>query len=160
MFIGVDNGISGGLVGLSEYSQIVAMLPMPVLAARKRTEIDVASVWRWMADLDLGDKLTVVIEEPGGSKSAKAGASMAGSFHALRALCVLKGLRWHRITPQAWQRVILPGCKSGDTKPRALAEARQLWPDQTFLASERSRKPHEGLIDAALIAEYGRRCRL
>lgn len=50
---------------------------------------------------------------------------------------------------------MIPGAK-GDTKPRALAKALQLWPGETFLASERCRVPHDGMIDAALIAEYGR----
>lgn len=160
IFLGIDNGISGGLVAISDQSQIIAMLPMPALRARKGNEIDIAAVWSWVADLDSREKITVIIEEPGGSKSAQAAASMSGSFHALRALCVLKSLRWHRITPQAWQKVMLPGCKAGDTKPRALAAVRQLWPDESFLASDRCRVPHDGLIDAALIAEYGRRERL
>lgn len=157
MTIGIDNGVSGGLCALSPHSQIIAMLPMPTLKARKGNEIDIAGVAAWLADLDSREKLQVVIEEPGGSKSAKAACSMAGSFHALRALCVLRGLRWHRVTPQAWQKAMLPGCASGETKARALSEARQLWPDVSFLASERSRIADSGLIDAALIAEWARR---
>lgn len=160
IYLGIDNGISGGLVAISDQSQIIAMLPMPALKARKGNEIDVAGVWQWVSNLDSREKITVIIEEPGGSKSAQAAASMAGSFHALRALCVLKSLRWHRITPQTWQKAMLPGCKAGDTKPRALAAVRQLWPDESFLASDRCRVLHDGLIDAALIAEYGRRARL
>jgi hypothetical protein len=55
-----------------------------------------------------------------------------------------------------WQKVMLPGCAKGDTKPAALARARQLWPAESWLASPRCSKPHDGMIDAALIAEYGR----
>jgi hypothetical protein len=58
--------------------------------------------------------------------------------------------------PQAWQRVMLPNCAKGDTKPAALAKAKQLWPAETWLATNRSTKPHDGLVDAALIAEFGR----
>ena len=155
LHVGIDNGISGALVALSPHSQIVSMLPMPILKARKGNEVDVATVWHWLDNL-CRDKLTVVIEEPGGSKSAKAATSMAGSFHALRTICVLKDIRWHRITPQIWQKEILPGCKAGDTKPRALAQVRQLWPDESFVPTG-CRVPNDGMIDAALIAEYGRR---
>jgi len=157
IFLGIDNGVSGGIAALSDSSQIIAMLPMPCQRARKGNEIDILAVWKWIDQLDSREKITVVIEEPGGSKSSKAATSMAGSFHALRALCVLKGLRWHRVTPQSWQKDMLPGCKAGETKPRALAEARQLWPDEGFLASDRCKVPHDGLIDAALIAEHARR---
>ena len=160
-FIGCDNGITGGLVALSPQSRIIACLPMPSLKARKGNEIDIASVWRWISGLDVAtDKFSVIVEEPGGSKSAMAATSMAGSFHSLRSMCVLKNLRWHRITPQSWQKEMIPGCKAGETKPRALAASRQLWPDEPFLASERCRVPHDGLVDAALIAEFARRKRL
>ena len=154
--IGIDNGVSGGLVALSPHSKIISMLPMPVLKARRGNEIDIAAVWQWMDALGDRSRITAIIEEPGGSKSARAATSMAGSFHALRALCVIKAIRWHRVTPQAWQRVMLPVCKAGDTKGRALALARQLWPDESFRASARCRIAHDGMVDAAIIAEFGR----
>lgn len=154
--IGIDNGISGGLVALSPHSLIIDKLPMPIQKARKGNEIEILAVWQWIENLGRS-KVMVVIEEPGGSKSASAASSMAVSFASLRTLCVLKGLRWHRITPQAWQKEMLPGCKAGDTKPRALAEARQLWPGESWLSTSRCSKPDEGLIDAAMIAEYARR---
>lgn len=157
IYLGIDNGVSGGLVALSDASQIVAMLPMPCQKARKGNEIEIKAVWDWIDALDAREKITTIIEEPGGSKSSKAATSMAGSFHSLRCLCVLKNLRWHRVTPQSWQKEMLQGCKAGETKPRALAEARQLWPGESFLASPRCKVAHDGLIDAALIAEYARR---
>jgi hypothetical protein len=154
--IGIDNGISGALAAVSPHSQIVSVLPMPIQKARKGNEIDVQAVWNWLDGLGR-NKITVTIEEPGGSKSAKAATSMAGSFHALRTICVLKGIRWHRVTPQAWQKDMLPGCKAGETKARALALARQLWPSGGFLASKRCHVAHDGIVDSLLIAEWSRR---
>ena len=161
LHIGGDNGISGAFAAIDAQSKIISMLTMPIQKARKGNEIDVVAVWEWMAPLvkEWGDT-RVTIEEPGGSKSAHAAASMSGSFHTLRALCSLKGLRWHRITPQSWQKILLPNCVAGDTKPRALAAAKALWPSQSFLATVRSTVPHDGLIDAALIAEFARRTSL
>ena len=163
IYLGIDNGISGGLVAISDVAGLppIAMLTMPPMAARRATEIDILAVDRWVRALAAGNSgLTVVIEEPGGSQSSKAARSMEGSFQALRAMCQLRNLRWHRITPQSWQRVMLPGCKAGETKARALAAARALWPGEKWLATERSTKPHEGLIDGALIAEHARRQKL
>lgn len=156
IYIGVDNGVTGGLVALSPQSQIIASLRMPTLKARAGKEIDIATVHQWISEIDSREKIQVVIEEPGGSKSAMAAKSMSGSFHALRALCVIKGLRWHRITPAKWQKAMLPGCAAGETKPRALSCARELWPSETFIPAG-CRVPDEGLIDAALIGEYARR---
>lgn len=156
VIIGIDNGVSGGMAAISSLSHIISMLPMPIQQARKGNEIDVQAVWDWMLTLGERENITCIVEEPGGSKSARAATSMAGSFHSLRTVCTLKGLRWHRTTPQAWQKVMLPGCKAGDTKPRALELSKRLWPDESFLATPRCKKPHDGLVDAALLAEYAR----
>ncbi len=157
VFIGIDNGVSGALAAINAFSQIIALLPMPIQKARKGNEIDVAAVWRWIDDLGAREGITAILEEPGGSKSAKAATSMAGSFHALRTILTLKGIRWHRVTPQKWQREMFPGCKAGDTKPRALELSRRLWPDDGFLATPRCKTAHDGLIDAALLAEWARK---
>jgi hypothetical protein len=133
---------------------------MPIQKTRKGNEIDVRGVWAFLQEeLQISHhvaEVAVVLEEPGGSQSASAAASMAASFAALRAQCELKGLRYHRITPQQWQKPML-NCAKGETKKAALTKARSLWPSQSWLASAQCRTPHDGMIDAALIAEYARR---
>jgi hypothetical protein len=150
MIVGIDNGVSGGLAYL-ENGKVRATMPMPTVKARKGNEIDVAVVDKF---LFATCPRLVVIEEPGGSKSARAATSMAGSFHAIRTICVLRGIPYERITPQIWQKVMLPGCKAGETKPRALEAAKRLWPEVDWRATDRSKVPHDGLIDAALIAMW------
>lgn len=153
--IGIDNGITGGVAVISaKHGLIIDAFPMPIQRARKGNEIDIRSLYERLETVRRNSEWW--IEEPGGSKSAKAAASMAGSFHALRGMIELCHYRWHRITPAAWQKAMIPGAK-GDTKQRALAAARMLWPDEKWLATDRCRIPHDGMIDAALIAEYGRR---
>ena len=159
VIIGIDNGISGALVAISAHNgALIASTEMPIQNARKGNEIDVRELRRWLVNSAAGleNILCAILEEPGGSKSAKAAMSMAGSFHAIRATLEMCNLRWHRITPQKWQKEMIPGCKSGDTKPRALELAKRLWPEETFLASQRCKKPHDGIVDAALLAEYAR----
>ena len=85
---------------------------------------------------------------------------MAGCYHAIRAVLDLKGISWKPVTPREWQKIMLPGCKAGDTKGAALTVAKRIWPDESWLASDRCKAPHDGAVDAALIAEYGRRAGL
>jgi len=163
-YIGIDNGVSGAIAVLTSYGALVDWAPMPIIRARKGNEIDVCAFWRWV-DNATGGKTgegdaVFVLEEPGGSKSARAAASMAASFGALRAALAIKQARWHRVTPQAWQRVLLPGCKKGESKARAIEAAGRLWPNESWRATERCTTAHDGGIDAALIAEYGRRAGL
>ena len=159
VYIGIDNGLTGGLVALSDHpGPPIAMIPMPTVGKAKGNEVDALAVWQWILSLNESpESLTVVLETPGKhSPGAQALCSMWDSYGAIRGVLACRGIRHHRITPQTWQKVMMPGCAKGDTKPAALAKARQLWPKETWLATPRSSVPHGGLIDAALIAEYAR----
>lgn len=161
-YIGIDNGLSGALVALpAEPGQPpLACLPMPTQGKAKGSELNVRAVWAWLSQWPV-DALTLVLETPGKhSPGVNALCSMWDSYGALRSLIETRYLKHHRIAPQTWQKKMLPGCAKGQTKPYALSVAKRLWPTETWLATERSTVPHAGLIDAALIAEYGRRVAL
>lgn len=164
IYIGIDNGISGGLAAIPDRAGVspLGYAKMPIQRSRKGNEIDVRALHLWLTEITCGNLSNAVylIEEPAGSKSAKAGVSMAGSFHAIRGFFDAKFLRYERVTHQRWQKAMLPGCKAGDTKARALECARRLWPEETFLASPLCKVPNDGIVDALLIAEWGRRARL
>ncbi len=57
------------------------------------------------------------------------------------------------VTPQRWQKVMLPGKAKGD-KQAGRKRALELFP---FLAGELKLKKHDGRGDALCIGEYGRR---
>jgi hypothetical protein len=158
--VGIDNGVTGGLCILPDMTggSPVAMIPMPVQVTKKGREVDVLAVREWLGAFGPWSMMRVIIEEPGGSKSASAAASMAHSFGALRGAFAWGGIPVIRITPQRWQKDILGKC--ADTKAAALTKARELWPSETWLASARCRVANDGLVDSALIAEFARRNRL
>lgn len=161
IYLGIDNGLTGGLVALSDVAGVTPIFlhVMPTRKKSKGNEVNADLVLASIESLhcDVRTDLTVILEIPGKhSPGAQALCSMWDSFGALRAICEVKGIRHHRITPQQWQKAMLPGCEKGNTKPFAQSVARRLWPAETWLATARSKVPHDGLIDAALIAEYGR----
>lgn len=154
IYVGIDNGLSGGIV-MIDGPHIIAALTMPTRGKANGNEVDADALHSWLGGLKV--EATVIIETPGKfAKGVQAISSMWDSYGATRAVIECLGLRHHRITPQKWQRVMLPNCAKGDTKPAALARARQLWPGAKWTATDRSVKAHDGLIDAALIAEFGR----
>lgn len=157
LIIGIDNGVTGGLVALSShFGPPVSKLVMPVQKTKKGNEINIIIVKEWIQELQHPwDDILVAIEEPGGSKSAKAAASMAASFGSLRGAFAWQGITLVRVTPQSWQKAMLGKCS--DTKAAALTKARELWPQESWLATDRSKVPHDGLVDAALIGEFSRR---
>ena len=63
-------------------------------------------------------------------------------------------------TPKKWQeevwKEIVYDNKKGvkDTKSTSLLNAKRIFPGENFIVSPRARKPHDGIVDAALIAYY------
>lgn len=159
LIVGIDNGLDGGLVALSDHpGPPIDTTVMPTRGKAKGNEVDANAIYEWLLNLGCGlDRLTVVLETPGKhSPGLMSLCSMWDSYGAIRGVLECRGIRHHRISPQTWQTKMLPGCKKGDTKPCALQRAKQLWPSEKWLASARCRTPHTGLVDAALIAEFGR----
>jgi hypothetical protein len=159
IIIGIDNGLTGGLVAISSFSgALVGSVVMPTQGKAKGNEVDSRALLEWMSSISAHDCMTAILETPGKhSPGVQALCSMWDSYGSIRAILETRGIRHHRIAPQTWQKAILGNVEKGQTKPAALSKARQLWPAESFLATPRSSKPHEGLIDAALIAEYGRK---
>lgn len=155
--VGIDNGLCGGIAILSQHhGAIVAKRVMPTRERNGKREVDVAALRDWLCGSLGGDFLTsvFVVEEPVGSKSLNAAKSMASSFHAVRGMLETKGATWHAIKPRTWQSAML--ANSGDTKADALIYAELRWPDESWLRTPRCTTPHDGMIDAAIIAEHYR----
>lgn len=76
------------------------------------------------------------------------------------------GIPYSLATPQTWQRAIwcapdrVKIAGKVQPKPTSINAAQRLFPDVSLLASPRSVKPHDGMADALLIAEYARRMNL
>lgn len=178
--LGIDPGKSGGLV-LLENDRIAARAVMPVLTGKGKPLYDLLLLFRKIAEA----KASLVVIEMQKSLPAVAvkevayqdpatgflatreetvalGGSAANwgrgySQGILEMACVALKLRYVLVAPQTWQAEMLRDTSAKDTKQAALVVAKRLWPDESFLASPKSKKPHEGLVDAALIAEWARR---
>ena len=136
------------------------MIIMPIQGKKRGNEVDIVKVWEWLQSLGNLDGVTVVVEKPNNAQTPSTAASMADSFGVMRALLALKSIRHVFISPQSWQKAMLPNCQKGQTKVYALSVAKQLWPHETWLATPRCKVPDSGLVDASLIGEYARRSNL
>lgn len=159
MIVGIDNGLDGGLVAVNS-DGIVGKRPMPTLKLGKGREVCALGVRSWLAEYR---GATILLEQAG--KHAAGVLSLCSTWHtfgAIKAVLTLDGHRFEIVPPQRWQQAFWtrPKMAKGvkfDTKAAALAAANRLWPGEEWTKSDRSRKPHDGMIDAALIAEWGRR---
>jgi len=96
---------------------------------------------------------------PDHASSALAKKSMAMSAGKIIAALEYCGLmdRTHLILSHTWQPVMLGKVARGKTEQAAIAKATELWPSVDFRRTARSKIPDLGFVDAALIAEFGRR---
>lgn len=159
VIVGIDNGISGGLCALSAFDgAVLAHRAMPTIEIAKKSEVDVLTMLEWLEPYR--KDMIVCIEEPlKHAKSSQAMRSMSISFGLIVGACQAKQYSIHRVQVKEWQDVIL-GKKlaKGMTKVAALVAANKLWPQQRWIATNRSKVPHDGMIDAALIAHYYLHC--
>lgn len=159
--VGIDPGLSGGLAFFEE-GTVVALVPMPVRDLGDRNELDMPAIAAFLVT-DYGRATHVFIEraqvmsKPGKSQGVTGMFNYGIQNGMLRGLCHGLGLPYTLVHPQSWQRAMLGAFAKGESKAAAAVRVSQLWPSLDFRASERCKKAHEGMVDAALIAEHGRR---
>ena len=154
MIVGIDNGLDGGLCAISAFNgDLIAKTAMPCQQRSKKREVDTRKVNEWL--LDLNTPFVLAIEEPlAHAKSSQAVRSMAISFGKLIGMAECKDYEVARVSVQKWQRKMLGFVPKGMTKIAALNTAERLAPEENWLKNKRCRTPHDGMIDAFLIARY------
>jgi hypothetical protein len=157
MIIGIDNGLKGGLVAMQRRGGILFYSAMPTVLNSQcdKNEIDIVKVADWVCQFGV-EGTDVTLEEPlhaaGSSQSLR---SMAMSFGGIRGILMGRGFKVHRMQVGEWQTTMIGRGPKGTSKKRALEASRKLWPEESFILKG-CRTPHDGIIDAALIAEYYR----
>ena len=147
-FIGIDPGTKGGIVWLDEGGEVFGC-PLPY----DGSDLDVRKL---RAEMGSGGADTVAFIETPMIRSAQQGALVIGAnYGRILAVLTLLDIPVRQVTPAAWTKKLLPGHKGADKGPH-IALCKQLFPSLE-LVMPGCRKEHDGIADAALIAEYGRR---
>jgi len=154
MIVGIDNGLDGGLCAISGFDgSIIDKIRMPTLHRSKKREVNIKQVNDWLVELHT--PFVLAIEEPlAHAKSSQAVRSMAISFGKLLGMAESHDYEVSRVSVHKWQKAMLGRTPKGQTKKAAFDLASQLAPDENWLANKRCRTPHDGMIDAYLIATY------
>lgn len=149
-YLGIDPGKKGALVRLSPNLDSVISLPMPDT---------IHDTINWL-QLNTSSQTMIILERaqyfPGdGGKSMFTYGQGFGEI--LGAIAVLKR-PLHQAIPSEWTKMMHSGLsKKLKSKDKSLRALRNLFPNADLLASPRCKKPHEGIIDAFLLALYGMR---
>ena len=155
-YIGIDNGMSGG-IAIIEEKKILELIPMPVVQSTdSRNEYDINTITEIIKKYP---DATMIIEKA--HAMPLLGTIQAFSFG--KCYGIMLGIAGALKMPvnivhsKTWQKEMFRDLNSDNTKQASVIIAKQLYPNQTFLPTLRSKKPSDGLTDAILIATYGQR---
>ena len=156
-WIGIDPGLHGGIAVLDDELKVFELMVMPTIGK----------------ELDYGE-LRALIDGYGSGvwfieqvhALHRAGTTSAFNFgrmlEGLKAAVAICGCRYQLLAPRDWQKIAWQGVskvkrgKRVDTKATSLNAVKRLFPNVSCVPTERSKKPHDGMVDALLIAYAGR----
>lgn len=169
LFIGIDPGKSGGIVAMNTDGQMKKWI-IPLLG----DSIDMKTLYDIFVPLKEKWNVTLILEEVHSIYGTSAGSNFTFGFvcGAIEAIVISHGFKLIKIAPKKWQAEIWQNSdiqykplESGKTKKQvntkltSLVCAKRLFPGFDFRKSDSKRvtKDHDGIIDACLLAEVGRR---
>ena len=168
IYVGIDPGKNGGIAIID--GDTLTTYPTPLVG----DEISGWAVRDILTGQREGAKLSLAIEKVGAMPGQGVTSMFSFGFNTGLVTGIAQALAIPYITvrPQEWQKIAFFGipvqfkaaksaAKSGkierakqDPKAMAAIAAKRLFPSASFLATERSKVPHDGMIDAALIAYW------
>ena len=180
--MGIDPGLTGGIVILNEEGSVENKWPIPTIVSyasgkkkkatkegeqpkkkatksKKTTTLDLIALNQIFTQLKT-EVDHAVLEQV----ASRPGMASPAVFKFGRVYGILEGLlAAHQIPytlciPRVWCKVIHAGIEGGmEPKDKSRVALGRLFPAVDLRPTERAIKPHEGMMDALLIAEWGRR---
>ena len=162
-YLGIDPGLNGGFAIVSG-DRIRYKMVMPTITwhntkdDKTKTEIDRKGVLSFLQIFP--EHTHVAIEEQGAyrSQNVTSSCTICKNYGILLMALTAAHMFITEVASDVWQAHfgIVSVKKSGgtSTKEQALPIAQTLYPDADFRKSDRSHLPHDGIVDACLIANY------
>jgi hypothetical protein len=164
--VGIDPGKGGALVALLEYTDglppVVIRHSMPLIGT-KRPTVDLVELYAILTGYQelRAPRIHCYVEkqQPLPPTHGGTAANFARGYNMgiLEGILVAISMPYTVVAPRRWQTAMLADVEGTDTKARALRAVRRLYPKQDLRRSELAKKPDSGVVDALLIADWGRR---
>ena len=159
IIVGIDPGFRGAVAVNSDDSLVTTPF-------KKTPEglLDITGI-RELAFLD--NKVTVFLEDVHSipNSSAKSNFQFGRCLGMIEMALYIWSIEVHYVQPKVWQKEVWTEedkvykqgkVKRLDTKGTSLNACNRLYPNVNLLATPRSKVPHDGIVDAILIAHYGK----
>jgi hypothetical protein len=145
LIAGIDPGKEGGICVLDQDAKIVKLALLKTTSVKHLlTELGCKLVWIEKA-------------QPMGRESSTAMFNYGRDYGYLLGTLAGTGIDVIFVPPAVWTAVLHQKSAVAMKHAKAASEyaALQIWPEESFLATPRSRTRHDGLYESALIAYYG-----
>lgn len=155
-YLGIDPGKEGAFVILDQDAGIIEKIGMPKIGA----EYDKQGIREILMKYNY---TKVAIENPQMIPAVSKGAvaKLNHCIGLLEGLCLGLGLPYLVVRPKEWQGVCWKHVnKQSDPKKTSAVAGMNLWPHENWKITNKgnpSTNINDGMMDAALIAEYARR---
>jgi len=168
LYIGIDPGKSGGIVAVSNGGTVIAKQSMPLLG----DSLDVLAIYDLFTSLMVNYNPVVVLEDVHSIFGSSASSNFTFGYvcGAIEAIVLCQRMKLIKVQPKEWQKtawvnsdIVYKPKKADqkkasiDTKATSLSAATRLFPNLDLRKGERSKIAHDGIVDALLMAEVGRR---
>lgn len=156
--VGIDIGLTGGIVALRDGTEVVYQSVMPVVSSTYDDSaiVSLAASFRRMAEVE---PLCVAIERVWGipRTSARACFSLGEGVGIWRGVLAALGVPYEVVSPKTWQGAMLRGVDGNTTKEKSLLAASRILPCLDLRRNGRGQPRESGISDAALIAVWATR---
>ena len=160
MILGIDPGITGAIALVSLKKEVEGLWPVP---RSKESFINLFELSCLISNARLiakskGESVIAYLEKV----NAMPGQGVCSMFTFGRAFGAIEGILsaqdvpYVYVTPRRWSKAFHEGISGCDPKEKSAIAVSRIFPNADLRATPRCKTPHKGIIDALLIAEYGR----
>lgn len=161
-YLGIDPGLNGAFAVISgdriRYKMVMPTISIKTKGGKTRREIVREGVLSFLATLPLHTHVAIEKQEAYRSQNVTSSCTICKNYGILLMALSATHMNITEVPSEEWQKHfgIVSKKKAGgqSTKEQAFPIAQALYPEADFLKSERSRRPHDGIVDACLIAHY------
>lgn len=154
--LGIDNGLDGGLVVVDDGKILAKKVTPTVTVKASKREFNAVEIVTFIRDLK-PDHIFLEKAQAMPGQGVSSMFSIGLGYGLYRGILTALYLPFTLVHPKTWQGLMFRDLPKGDTKAMSYIVCMRLWPKEDWKASERCKKPHDGLTDAAMIAGYGSR---
>jgi len=160
MYVGIDPGLNGAIVGIGKTMEVIYVRLMPVKdvvmsSGKVRKHCDITGI------LEVANVLAthrgccrIAIEKqwPRPHDGKVQTWNFSGGYHSLLTALESAGLSYHLVTPMQWTKAM----RSSYGKEGSIAYVQEHLPGLDLKPTTRHSKNHDGLADAACMALFAR----